>query len=383
MFYLLSVFTVIVLLAIAIVVSPFFTQWLAQENILFTTVKEGTVKAIMRGKAFDHFIMAFAGYHLNDPRQKDGRHRISYKNESGDEVKMPDWDVVYHGKGNKRQFQEGKQQEDLHYDDRPWLLRHLGLHWVGWPWANSVYVYAFEWNETFTDKADGKDKVLPRAEATDFIFVADFTYAIVTDGAETKDRLPINVLTLVTTAVRNPYRALFSGEDWMRRVTAAINGQRRSFIGNKLFEELIQTKDGERTAFSEPVIKLTSDLPDDKEGAQPRGLRGRYGVEIRTADVQTIELSGTGKEKHQEAATKAYVAKQEAEAIVRAGTAKAEVVERIGDAEATALSKRLKVIKENGDEGMLLAQLDAMRDAGGAGARIIWANSPFIPKGGN
>ena len=374
----------ITLLLVAVIITglPFFLQWLAQENILFTTVKEGTVKAIMRGKAFDHFIMAFAGYHLNDPRQKDGRHRTSYRTEDGEEVKMPDWDVVYHGQGNKRQFQEGVQQEDLHYDDRLLILRNLGLHWVGWPWANSVYVYAFEWNETFTNKK-GEEKVLPRAEATDFIFVADFTYAIVTEGAETKDRLPINVLTLVTTAVRNPYRALFSGEDWMRRVTAAINSQRRAYIGNKDFQDLIQTKDEERTALSEPVIKLTNDLPDDKEDARPRGLRGRYGVEIRTADVQTIELSGDGKISHQEAATKAYVAKQEAEATVLNGRAKAEVVERIGDAEAIALSKRLEVIKRNGNEGMLLAQLDAMRDAGGAGARIIWANNPFISKGGN
>jgi len=37
------------------------------------------------------------------------------------------------------------------------------------------------------------------------------------------------------------------------------------------------------------------------------------------------------------------------------------------------------VIKEHGTAGELLAQLDAMRDASGAGARVIWANNPFVP----
>ncbi len=377
MIYTMPVLVALVLLVVGVIVFPFFLQWLAQENILFTTVREGTVKAIVRGKSLDRFVMAFAGYHLNDPTKP--WYKPFFTKEDNSQERIPDWEIMYHGKGNKRGFAE---ENDLYYDDRPRFLQHLGLYWVGWPWSNSVYVYAFEWNETFTDKADGKEKVLPRAEATDFIFVADFTYAIVTDGAETKDRLPINVLTLVTTAVRNPYRALFSGEDWMRRVTSAINSQRRAFIGNKLFEELIQTKEDERTAFSAPIIKLTDSLPDDEGKPLPHGLKGRYGVIIRTADVQTIELSGEAKKEHQEAATKAYVAKQEAEATVLTGEAKAKVVERVGEAEASALAKRLKVIKENGEDGMLLAQLDAMRDAGGAGARIIWANSPFIPKGG-
>ena len=33
--------------------------WLAEENILFTKVKEGTAKAIMRGDSFDRFVMSF------------------------------------------------------------------------------------------------------------------------------------------------------------------------------------------------------------------------------------------------------------------------------------------------------------------------------------
>jgi len=366
MFYLIAVFVALVLLVVAVFYFPFFLRWLAEENILFTTVREGTVKAIVRGKSFDRFLMAFAGYHLNDPA------------ESWFKPDHAKWEVMYHGKNNP----DGFSENDSDYDDRSPLLRHLGLHWVGWPWANSVYVYAFEWNETYTD-GEGKEKVLPRAEATDFIYVADFTYAIVTESAETQDRLPTDELTLVTVAIRNPYRALFSGEDWMRRVTAAINRHVRNFVGKEDFRNLITAKDS--TEFSSPIIKLTEKLPDDDnpDAKPPFGLHGRYGVEIRTADLQTIELSGDGKKEHQAAATKEYVARQEAEATRLKGQADADVIKMRGDQEATALEARLKVIREHGDAGMLLAQLDAIQESSkGAGNTIVWANDPFVALAG-
>ena len=410
MWYLLAVLVVIVLLVAACVVGvPSFLQWLASENLLFTTVQEGTVKTIMRGDSFDHHIMSFKGYHLNDPR-KDW-HEPILKNEKGEkvedkdgqEVRLPDWEVVYHGEGNKKGFEK---HDDDPYDDRLKFLKNLGLYWVGLPWAMSVYIYDFEWNETYTDK-NGEEKIFPRAEPTDFIYVSDFLYAIKTVGAETKDRLPTDVLTLVTIAVRNPYRALFSGEDWMRRITAAINRHMKTFVGNHVYQMLISPSDEKtgtscddvakscrvvedywRKQFSEPIIKLTDELPDDKKSVsgkelvRPSGLKGRYGVEIRTADLQTMDLSSDGKRLNQEAATRVYVAKQDAEAITLKGQAEADVIEMKGLTEAKALTARLKVIAGN-EAGQLLAQLDAMQEASkGAGNTVIWANNPFVPKGG-
>lgn len=362
--FVLVVFVIIALLGVVVVGIPFFLRWLAEENILFTTVKEGTAKAIMRGNSFDRFVMSFAGYHLNDP-EKDWC------------KSCPEWDVLYHGKNNK----DGFDERDAVYDDRSPLLKHLGLYWVGWPWANSVYVYAFEWNETRTDRS-GKEIISPRAEATDFIFVADFTYAILTEEAETEDRLPVDILTLATVAIRNPYRALFSGEDWIRRVTAAINRHSRGFVGNKKFQDLISSKIIKWTEFSEPIIKLSEELPDDQD-EPPFGLKGRYGADIRTADLQTIELSGDAKTKTQDATTRAYVAEQEAAATRLTGQAEADVIEMKGEKEASALAKRLAVITANGEAGALLAQLDAMQESSkGSGNTVIWANNPFVPLAG-
>ncbi|MCX6786604.1 MAG: hypothetical protein NTU85_02170 [Candidatus Kaiserbacteria bacterium] len=409
--YLLVVVIVVIALVVVYKVAlPLFLMWLAKESILATTDKEGTSKGIMRGSSFDHFIISFEGYHLNDPRKKwyhsrldkDGRvieeGKILTEEEEKEVTKLPDWEIVYHGKDNKKGFDDHR---DSSYDDRSKFFKKLGLFWVGWPWTNkNVYVYGFEWNETQTNK-NGDIVLLPRAEATDFIYVADFIYAIRTIGAETRDRLPVDVLTQITIAVRNPYRALFSGEDWMQRITAAINRHVRTFIGSHDYQDLISPKkkigngnepEDEDTVesywrkFSEPIIELNSELPDDKKDSSkklipPSGLKGRYGVEIRTADLQTMDLSGDDEEKrkNQAAATRLYAAEQDAEAERTIGQAKADVIEMIGKKEAAALAARLAII-EKSPSGELLAQLDAMQEASkGAGNTVIWANNPLIP----
>ncbi len=393
------------LTASKILLSPlfFFMNWLAEENILFTTVKEGTVKAIMRGKSFDRFIMSFNGYHLNDPTKLKWYRQTVESDEIGKPVPgetqkiLPKWEVLYHGEKNKNGFkannsEEENEQLDDYYDDRPALLKHLGLYWVGWPWENSVYVYAFEWNETYTEKETGKEKVLPRRRPSDFIYVADFTYAIKTDSAETKDGLPTDELTLVTVAIRNPYRALFSGENWMQRITAVINRFVRNFVGSKGYNELISLSQKKEegsvnlatqwaTEFSEPIIALSRLLPDEtNESPSPKGLRERYGVEIRTADLQTVEFSGSDETRrtHQEAATRVYSATQTAAATRLVGAAEADVIKQKGDQEALALAARLKVIQEHGEAGIKLAGFDAIQESSkGPGNTIIWANNPL------
>lgn len=372
------------------ILSPYL-KWLAEESVLVTTVRESTVKAIMRGNSFDHFIMAFAGYHLNDPRR--GWYKTTYDVVDGTTIPIPDWEVVYHGKGNEKGFD---RTDDEYYDVRSewtWLdhmLKDLGLYWIGWPWSMNVFVYPFEWNETMTDKTSGEEKIFPRAEPTDFIFVADFIYAILTVGAETADRLRTDELTLVTIAVRNPYRALFSGEDWMRRITATINRHVRTFVGSRDYQGLISPTSNEGVAvedsvvqdywkaFSVPIIALNERLPDDAPNATIAGLKRRYGIEIRTAELQTMDLSGDGKEALQGAAAKRFVATQVAGATLLEGAANADVIKMKGDREAEALDARLKVAEKYGDLGALLLQLDAMQAAGGEGSsKIIWANNPF------
>ncbi|MBU6214927.1 hypothetical protein KGM48_03795 [Patescibacteria group bacterium] len=345
MIFFVSFITVAVIFIAAMFLLP---PWLAEECILFTKVEEGTARAIVRGGSLERFVMSFAGHHLNHPGKK------------WYDPSLPDWEVIPHEKGS-----------DHLYDDRSWLLRHLGLYWVGWPWASKVYIYDFAWNETQAAKGSGKEEIRPRNERSDFVYVNHFTYAIVTDGAETEERLATDELTLVTVAVRNPYRALFVAEDWMRRITAAINREVRNFVGSHSFKELVSSKE-EWTELSGRLVGLNDKLPDS-----PDGLRERYGVEIRAADLQSIALAGDSKRLHEEATAKEYTAEQEAKATTIAADAKAYAVEKVAIAEAAALKNRLGVIAQHAETGITLAGYDAIRESAGHGNTVIWANNPL------
>lgn len=365
-----------------ILLSPifFFMQWLAEENILWTTCKEGTAKIVLRGDSFDHIIMSFKSYHINDPRKKGGKkglYKEDYEQENEQKnktrKKIPDWEVVYHGRDNTRGF---TNENDDYYDDRSWLLKRLGLYWVGFPWSNSIYVYSFEWNEVTTEKLTGKAKILPRGAATDFTYTADFMYVIVTPNAETRELIPIDVVTVVVVATRNPVRALLYTEDWMQIISSAINAYVKNFVGSRLITELITpAKDIEDEItikkgwekFSHPIIKLNDELPDDDENDKRslKGTEGRYGITIRKAFMISAELSTTeGKEQLRAATTKKYVAEREADATRIEGRAKSDVIEMVGTSEALSIKVRLETLKEYGELGEAFANFEAMRKIG-------------------
>jgi len=340
---------------------------LASKNLLFTTVKEGTAKAIVKGEGFDRLLMAHKGHHLNDPTKP------WYVNSPA----TPAWQVLPNASGTT----------DDDYDDRHWLWKELGIHWVGFPWSHGIYYYMFEWNETMTGP-DGKEKIRPRKEPTDFVYVIHITYAVVTNQAETKDGLQTDELTFITVQVVNPFLALFGTKDWMRRITSKVNGYIASFVGKMKYDKLKSfCKSADQEGFSKGVIALNEDgVADPTTGKVDLGLRNEYGVEIEAAEMQEMDLSGTEGSELQKAASKAYVAEQtkkariteakgEAEAKKIVGAAEAVATEQMGVAEAKALGDRMAILATNPEIGLGLAGFDAMSNAAQkAGNTVVFGN---------
>lgn len=369
---------------------------LAEENVLFTFVKEGTAKAIMRGGEFVRLVMEFENFHLNDPHQ-------NYYDPS-----KPDWQVIYHGAkaDSDGKLIPGHERDVLHsdgfYDRRPWLLKITGLHWVGIPPVATVYKYRFKWKEISTS-ADGRPCIRPRDEMTDYIYISDFTYGLYSGKAQTVDGVTVEIIHVDTVAVRNPYHALFVGKDWLPRTESVTGREARNHIGKRTFFQLRSETDETEAekiladSFSVPILALNARLPD--ETRPPFGLEGRYGITIRSADM--FELQYEGSERLEAAFTAQIVATEEAKAAITEaegvaaatrtrGQAEADVVVMDalarakaktldGRAEARNLLARLRVMRIEPVAAQLLAQLDALTEASkGAGTTMVWAQNPLI-----
>ncbi len=358
---------------------------LAEQDKLFTFVREGTAKVIMRGAEFDRAIMVFDNFHLNDPK-------ASYFDPT-----LPEWHVVYHGRKTDAGgvYTPGTENDILHtdsfYDLRPWYLKLAGLHWVGLPPVSSVYRYQFKWTELQT-ALGGKQILVSRDDETNFIFISDFTYGLYSGEAQTVDGVTVEIVHLDTLAVRNPRLALFSGEDWMLRVGAVTGREARNHIGKRTFAQLRSETDQkdlvlqEEDSFSLPIVRLSHRLPD--ETLPPFGLELRYGVLIRSAD--TFELQYEGSDRLKAAFTAGLVAKEEAGAarLEAEGKADAERIRGKAEADVTIMTARanarellmqLRVMRTDPETSRLLAQLNALAETSkGPGTTMVWAQNPLI-----
>lgn len=347
--------------------SPWFINWLADGDVLFAKVPEGTARAIVAGKSFHGFISSVRGKRLNDPH-KDGFDGLK-----------PSWELL-----------------DDPTPERGGLLRGwFGVFFVGIPPFRIVYKYRFQWNE-FRPNEKGADEIWPRDMLTSIVYCIPFPYAMTLSEAETSEGLPLNVTYQVTVVITNPFKALFQTENWMEQMSAAVSRAVRNYVGSRTYEQLLsetnKNKDGESEIndnFSRPLTVLSKKLLDDVEEGLNSGLAGRFGVTILSAELFSVAVAGPTASKLLDATTAEYVAektakavviaaKAEAEAITAKGNAEAGVIRTKGEAAASALIARINAIGE-GEVGKLLAQLDAM-SAEGPGKTVVWANSPFLPE---
>ncbi len=355
---------------------------LASKSILVAEIQEGTGISVMRGQSLDDIYISRRGYHVNHPKWRD-------KEDPRYEHNCPAWEIIPDKPGVK-------------YDDRPWLLRILGIHWIGF--LRSIYEYTFSWNEMETDPGTGKKKVRPRIrEKTKFAYVVPFSYVQVVDAAETADQLPMDGMYQLLVELTNLEKALHGNVDWLEVTGGYANRAAKNYMGSRTIAQLLSETDEEENpadpsandSFSAPLIRMTDHLPDEPRSRgrkKSQGLRGRYGVAIRAGNFETIAPPGHIAEEVNAALMRNYVSEQDAKAIRNTGQAEADailakgraentVVSERGKSDAKALLFRLAILRKDRDLGKILLQTDAMRSPG-SGEKIIWANNPFLRKSG-
>lgn len=340
-----------------------------KKTTLFTTVKEGTAKAIMRGEEFDGIIASWRGHHINDPY-------ADWFNEN-----RPEWEVLLN---NNRDTPDANPLWDIDdwNDSKSFIEKWFGIHWVGLPFQKSLHVYEFQWTE---EKQDGEGTYVPRPRThlTDFIYISDFSYHIVLKEAETADNLPVNVHYLLTVRINNPRKALFDTDDWLKRITGLTNSATRNHIGSLSFEELTSEKDQQgKTQKMErlitSILSLNKELPKSEDTTmnqmQSNGAEvsapSLYGVTIISADVQSIDPSGEIGQRAKAALTAVYEAQRAGKALEAKTKSEKKAMITLAEGEKQAKVKLSEGQREayknisSTPDGLTLRQLDVLETIG-------------------
>lgn len=348
---------------------------LALNKIFFTFVKEGTAIAIARGGNFSHFIMAYTGHYLNDPR------REWYD----PDPKQPDWEVLEVGPEMKV-----KSWKDVSAYNK-WalhlrLLERLGIYYYGfWPFFQ-LDQRKFQWTERRLNATTNKEEPWTREAQTSMIYIADFPYWLKLEGAEDEGGIPLNLDYLLTVRTNNPYKARYTIADWLARLTTDSNNAAKRWVGSQAFKDVTKENAGGVSGFVEALQALNGRLATENSKS---GAPSSLGVTIVAASLQEVTIAGSDPVAIEKATTAQTVATMQAEATrsKARGDADAVRIKSQGDAEALvtiANAEKERIGTVYGEihkhpHGVRLREVDAIEKAAASpGATIIWAQNPGL-----
>jgi regulator of protease activity HflC (stomatin/prohibitin superfamily) len=273
----------------------------SEHDICFTQNQSGRIKAIVAGKQVVKWIGWIPGHEVN-----------------------PETGAV-------SALASGQPEKEKSFFDQ--ILQPLGISFVGlWPF-HKIYRYEFKWTEWVTKDNSTENVPMPRKEETDHVRFR-FPYLIKISEVETKGKVPINVLVLITTEVKNASLMLFnSGGEWLSNMSASVQSATRDWIGDRELEDITSAQnEGENSPFVECILNLNGDNGNT-------GLK-LLGFEIKIANFLSYEVVGEDKVRLQKATTEQYVAEQEAAAKKARAKGEADAIKEIASAEAEATIKR-------------------------------------------
>lgn len=283
--------------------------FLAKNNIFFTFVKEGTAKAILTFDRFNRIVISYKKYGLDQ-----------------------EWNIW--------SIEEAKRQNIIL---RKEPFRIGGLVWVGIPFIHSVYKYKFEWVSFEQGEEGGEliEKPIPHEDTLDYILLQDDIYYVFVEKAEAKGMVPLNIGTLLTIRITNPYKALFRVQNWLEATQNQLKPVVVSYTGQQGFEELIEDK----IQLGDTVHNIL------KESEIDENVEEDYGVHIKKVGFVKIDPAGERGEKYREASSKAWEAEKE----------------------AARLETIYEKITTKGDEGLFIRAIEGLEKASqGAGNTIVF-----------
>ncbi len=233
-----SLFGIITLVALVFLV-PY---QLAQRNLFWTIVAEGTSKQVLYMDKFTKSLLTKKGYKLDD-----------------------DWELVDNKVGDKE--------------------KASGLCWVGiWPFFK-VYERPMEFA-----KALSNGTYEWRNAPADFMLTGtSYQYSLIFSDAEDKEKLPLSGQMTMTAMITNPYKALFLINDWFDALVTRVLPRVREYISNHTYDKLINDPDVQLDTEVFEMLKRF-DLKGPKNGPSIWSvLKNQYGIELLALETVNID----------------------------------------------------------------------------------------------
>lgn len=292
-----------------------------KEPILFATVQEGRARPVEWNQRFHHFIMNKQGHTFK------GR----LPNSNLDICKTEYWEVV----------PDTRQPRKYNLFEK-WLLvpSYQGLYYIGIPGTAKIPRNRFGWIEfNYAKQPDGtisnKKAPIPHEEMISHILVQPDVYFVSIDAAETKEGVPVTVNLLLTMEVVNTYKARYGVQNWLEAVTNQAEANVRRYVGSQEVLQMLTVDVADATT-SVP-IGMTQEAREQIEGIlknEMRHIEQEYGVAIRIAQVQSVEIVGPDAAQYREAVTTEFTARAAAKKLGIQTEAEAKRITDLGVAEA-------------------------------------------------
>jgi regulator of protease activity HflC (stomatin/prohibitin superfamily) len=270
---------------------------------LFTYPEEGMVKIVIRGNRVIRMIMMY------------GEHRFARKGKI-DQAKH--WQIV-----------KGESEDPLYLVHpllRPWaqyVYSNTGAVFTGiWPFQ-TVREYYLERTKIFREERPGQNDNLVLkvdTDVSDHFRARQFLYPFRVAAADTKDRVPLNILAVIKAHVKNPHKAAYGTDRWDQQTVNLATNAVTSFTGKKTFEEMLASMGTDNSA---ELNKAITDIKDDEV---------KYGIEIDGVDIVDISPNLSDEDK-----SKLYaevLAKAQADATRVDGKARADALRELNKANA-------------------------------------------------
>jgi hypothetical protein len=378
--------TTAVSLAGGLLAYGFGTYGLAKTKMYFTAPKEGTAEFVMKGNASDRVIVVWEG------RRARGIPLLRPENPADPTspvkaVPYSEYDII--DEATTPNDEKASLPGFAYYLNPLHWMEPFGIYWASPNPFYHIYRYDFVWTE---EEQDAQGNIIPRARRatkeagtegqTPYIRLNDANYFFFVNNVKTKGNVPLKFTLLVTLRIKNPYKALFLGEDWLLRTGGAISDMTIRYAGALEYEEvnasapakltfMVGGKSRKRSYTLEQLILMLGDGEiDDFTG---HDLLTDYGVEIVALKRSSFTFAdATAEQAFSDAAAKRYVGKQEGLADQDKAVGEAAAVRTRADAEEYRLNKTYGPVAGNDvEKRMKIRQLEALERAGAQGGATV------------